>query len=194
MRALEQRDHRLRVDARQRAGLSNRARLEEIAQECGRHQWTVDGQDDARLVGRRRAVLRRRRTPAARSSASVVDDLGTETRSRRSPSRRREPPRRPPAASAIPARRAISPRNLASAFGEPNRSEAPPTSSTPVAARRSATARCRRWHAHRAPSRRPSGRDPSRARPRATTARRPRPGSGSRRQPPSARARTRDVR
>ena len=73
----------------------------------------------------------------------------------------------------------VSPRNDASAFGEPNRSDAPPTSSTPgrrlddpprlgVDASR----------ARRAPSRTASRRDPRRARPRATTARRPRRGSG----------------
>ena len=48
----------------------------------------------------------------------------------------------------------VSPRNDASAFGEPNRSDAPPTRSTPVAATRSATAPSRPSPGRRAPSRR----------------------------------------
>ena len=86
--------------------------------------------------------------------------------------------------------RASRPRTRASAFGEPKRSLAPPTSRTPVSGR-CATARCRRSSGRRGRSRRASRRGHARARRRATTAHRRRRGADSPRRPPSARARTR---
>ena len=152
---LELREHRLRVHARQRAGrcdarasMSSRSSRDVTSgQSTGRTtdtSWVAarNAGDDA--VDRRpllRAVVH---DGNGRSSPSAALPTAMHLRARLLGAFGRR------------ARRSVSPRNRASAFGEPNRSEAPPTSSTPVAARRSATARCRRSRGHRAPSRRPS--------------------------------------
>ncbi len=86
----------------------------------------------------------------------------------------------------------VSPRNPASAFEEPKRRLAPPTSRTPV--RRCATSASRRSCGRLERTRRASFPGLRRARPRDSTGRRLRRGSGSRRLRPSEQARTRAVR
>ena len=94
-------------------------------------------------------------TPNTAARSTVPSSrTGNGSSARRPPFRRR----RPRHSVALRIRHArspsVSPRKDASAFGEPNRSDAPPTRSTPVAATRSATAPSRPSPGRRAPSRR----------------------------------------
>ena len=98
------RQHRPRVDARQRAGLWHRLGLDQAPEQRRRHAWGIDGQNDARHTSRHARPRRRRtRPPAPRRRRRAP---GTGGRARPPPCRRRSPPRRPRRAAGALARRA----------------------------------------------------------------------------------------
>ena len=137
----------------QRPRLWHGTRAEQIAQELARHERAVDRQHETHPRATPRAVRRSARRPA-RARRTVVENR----------ERQRDPVRlladghhllaRLPEHAPATLRERLAAEDVASAFGEPNRSDAPPTRRMPVAARRSATAPCTPSSAPRASSRR----------------------------------------
>ena len=108
--------------------MTARARAQ-LAQQLRRHERAVDREED-RELGRGRAQpgddARDRRPRLGRLDDDVERQLEVALADR-------EPQReRLARGSASHASASVSPRKLASGFGEPKRSDAPPTSSTPV--------------------------------------------------------------
>ncbi len=150
---LEEREHRLRIDARQRACLRDGTRMRRDRRV---RRSSRAGSRSAARVPRRAA---RHATRPARRGRALAPSVPSSTSGNGSSS----PSSAFPTATTSshvswrtrqPRSASVSPRKRASALGEPNRSEAPPTSRTPVTAMRSATAPCRRSGVRRAPSRR----------------------------------------
>ena len=136
-------EHRLRVDAGQRPGAGHRMQLDQAAEQPGRHAGAVDGQDDAGVVrGRAHARPRRRTQPRAPRRRRPAP--GTAGRAHRPPCRPTSTSSQTSESTSCARSASSAPRNRASAFGEPKRDDAPPSSSTPVTARRSAMARSTR--------------------------------------------------
>ena len=179
-----------RERGRERPGLGRRGQLARLAE---RSQRPRRRRLRSRPAGRR---TRRVRPRAARRRSRRAAPAPPTRRPRAGTAARARPPTLPTASRsshASPSTRharsaSVSPPMRASAFGEPKRRLAPPTSRSPVSRR--ATAPSTRSAARLARSRRASRRGRGRARRRGSTARRPRPRSGSPRRPPSARART----
>ena len=129
---LEDGQERARVGAGQRDPLARHGtRLAERPERAGRHERVVDRERDDDVVPR---AAQPRDEPVHRRAVggSVVDDGERQAAAGRPPCRRPRTSSHASARRRRPRSASVSPRNRARAFGEPNRREAPPTSSTPV--------------------------------------------------------------